>query len=82
MSDKDSSAPNAAEFVAKLTSAETKFFTVIFKYLPKNLDIDWNGFAEEMGFKGGNIAKVRIHALTSSFFLPSTFPFSALSSRQ
>ncbi|KAI0884757.1 uncharacterized protein GGS22DRAFT_188967 [Annulohypoxylon maeteangense] len=41
------------------SAAEQKFFTTLFKYLPKTLDMDWDDFAKEMGFKDVTIAKTR-----------------------
>ncbi|KAI1115908.1 hypothetical protein F5Y14DRAFT_460086 [Nemania sp. NC0429] len=49
----------AAEVDAKMTPGDVKFFAAMFKYLPKNIEIDWDEFAKEMGFKDGKIAKVR-----------------------
>ncbi|KAI1166346.1 hypothetical protein F5B18DRAFT_74912 [Nemania serpens] len=59
MSEKDIASAAAADGETKLTAGETKFFTVMFKYLPKTVEIDWDEFAKEMGFKNGSIAKVR-----------------------
>ncbi|TRX89516.1 hypothetical protein FHL15_009560 [Xylaria flabelliformis] len=59
MSDKEGSTANSADGELKLTPQESKFFAVIFKHLPKTLDIDWEQFAAEMGFKNGDVAKVR-----------------------
>ncbi|KAI1178471.1 hypothetical protein F4777DRAFT_97402 [Nemania sp. FL0916] len=47
----------------KLTPGDTKFFTTLFKYLPKSLEVDWEGFSKEMGFKDGLIAKVRFRQI-------------------
>lgn len=44
---------------SKMTAGDAKFFTAMFKYLPKSVEIDWDEFAKEMGFKDGKIAKVR-----------------------
>lgn len=67
MSEKDIASAAAADGETKLTAGETKFFTVMFKYLPKTVEIDWDEFAKEMGFKNGSIAKVRLHSLTYLF---------------
>lgn len=64
MSDKDIPVSPAGDGESKLTAGDIKFFTAMFKYLPKNIEMDWDEFAQEMGFKDGRIAKVRLHALT------------------
>ncbi|GAP90563.1 hypothetical protein SAMD00023353_5000510 [Rosellinia necatrix] len=47
-----------ADYIAP-SAGDTKFFATMFKYLPKNIDIDWDQFAQEMGFKNSEVAKVR-----------------------
>ena len=42
-----------------ISAADQKFFTTMFKYLPRGMDLDWEEFAKDMGFKDGGIAKVR-----------------------
>ncbi|KAI1190315.1 hypothetical protein F5B17DRAFT_427641 [Nemania serpens] len=59
MSDKDIPVSPAGDGESKLTAGDIKFFTAMFKYLPKNIEMDWDEFAQEMGFKDGRIAKVR-----------------------
>ncbi|KAI1753606.1 hypothetical protein F4782DRAFT_497002 [Xylaria castorea] len=59
MSEKEGSTANSAEGELNLTPQESKFFATIFKHLPKTLDIDWEQFAAEMGFKNADVAKVR-----------------------
>ncbi|KAI1365820.1 hypothetical protein F5Y08DRAFT_302765 [Xylaria arbuscula] len=44
----------------KVSAADIKFFTILFKYLPRQLDIKWEDFAKEMGLKNQNVAKVRL----------------------
>ncbi|TGJ85798.1 hypothetical protein E0Z10_g3018 [Xylaria hypoxylon] len=59
MSDKEVPNANGADGDVKFTVVENKFFVTMFKYLPKNLEIDWDRFAKEMGLKDGSIAKTR-----------------------
>ncbi|KAI1381474.1 hypothetical protein F4677DRAFT_440690 [Hypoxylon crocopeplum] len=47
---KDSNTPSVGD---------QKFFATIFKYLPKNIEMNWEDFAQEMGFKNSTIAKAR-----------------------
>lgn len=44
----------------KFTLQEKGFAETLFRYLPQGLDIDWEGFAKDMAFKNGTVAKVRI----------------------
>ncbi|KAI1210581.1 uncharacterized protein F4807DRAFT_459422 [Annulohypoxylon truncatum] len=44
---------------ANASSAEQKFFTTMFKYLPKGIDMDWEEFSKEMGYKDASVAKDR-----------------------
>ncbi|KAI5864204.1 hypothetical protein GGS23DRAFT_595841 [Durotheca rogersii] len=46
---------------------EQKFFATIFKYLPKNLDLNWDEFASEMGLKNASIAKTRFSQIRRKF---------------
>lgn len=39
---------------------DKKFFATTFKYLPNDLEMDWDQLAAEMGLKNGHIAKVCI----------------------
>ncbi|KAK5631057.1 hypothetical protein RRF57_006772 [Xylaria bambusicola] len=48
---------------SKFTAGEIKFFTVMFKYLPRHLELDWDAFAREMTLKDGNVAKVRVRQI-------------------
>jgi hypothetical protein len=66
MADKDTGAKSAsADGETKMTPADGKFFSTMFKYLPANVELDWEGFAQEMGLKNANVAKV---------CCPTTFP--------
>ncbi|OTA65222.1 hypothetical protein K449DRAFT_431815 [Hypoxylon sp. EC38] len=44
-----------------LNASDYKFFTTIIKYLPMPaaMELDWNAFAKDMGFKDATIAKMR-----------------------
>lgn len=58
MSVKNATIIPSADGDLKVTAADIKFFTVLFKYLPRQLDLNWEEFASEMGLKDGSIAKV------------------------
>ncbi|KAI3321940.1 hypothetical protein HD806DRAFT_537029 [Xylariaceae sp. AK1471] len=51
--------PTSANGETKMTAADGKFFSTMFKYLPANMDIDWEGLARELNLKNANVAKVR-----------------------
>ncbi|GAW18929.1 hypothetical protein ANO14919_084120 [Xylariales sp. No.14919] len=67
MSDKEASNASGAGDDPKFSSAEQKFFVTMFKYLPKNLDINWDQFAAEMGLKDGSIAKTRCRQIRTKY---------------
>ncbi|KAI1086160.1 hypothetical protein F5B19DRAFT_498617 [Rostrohypoxylon terebratum] len=50
-----------------ISAADQKFFTVIFKYLPTGMDLDWDRFAVDMGFKDASIAKVRFRQIRKKY---------------
>ncbi|KAI1461077.1 hypothetical protein F4805DRAFT_477472 [Annulohypoxylon moriforme] len=47
--------------------ADQKFFTTLFKYLPKAIDMDWEGFSQDMGFKNVQIAKTRFRQIRRKY---------------
>ncbi|KAI0533960.1 hypothetical protein GGR58DRAFT_84602 [Xylaria digitata] len=69
MSEKESSNANGADGESKVTAADVKFFTVMFKHLPQKLDIDWEEFAKEMGLKNPGVAKTRLGQIRSKLGL-------------
>ncbi|KAF2963263.1 hypothetical protein GQX73_g10312 [Xylaria multiplex] len=69
MSEKESSNANGADGESKVTAADVKFFTVMFKHLPQKLDIDWDEFAKEMGLKNPGVAKTRLGQIRSKLGL-------------
>ncbi|KAI1084487.1 hypothetical protein F5B20DRAFT_576623 [Whalleya microplaca] len=62
--------------VASMASMQdNKFFSTIFKYLPKtakDVNIDWQGFAVEMGLKDASIAKCRYAQIRKKFGMNET----------
>ncbi|KAI1821971.1 hypothetical protein F4861DRAFT_541399 [Xylaria intraflava] len=65
----DQSPSKQAEVEAKMTPADTKFLTTMFKYLPKNVQIPWDEFAKDMKLKNAVVAKIRSKL---GLFAPST----------
>lgn len=43
------------------TAQEAMFFFAIVKHTKNKADIDWDGVAQEQGFKNADVAKVCIH---------------------
>lgn len=43
------------------TAAEAMFFYIIVKHMKTKADVDWEGVAQEHGFKNAEVAKVRFH---------------------
>jgi hypothetical protein len=58
--------------VANMTAGDSKFATILFKYLPPMVDIDWAAFAQEAGFKSVQVAKVCFDSLNCFSFSPLT----------
>ncbi|KAI0008457.1 hypothetical protein F4779DRAFT_618558 [Xylariaceae sp. FL0662B] len=58
------------------TAQENKFFATMFKYLPnaKDLKIDWEEFAHEMGLKDEAIAKCRFSQIRRKLGVDKTAP--------
>lgn len=54
------------------TANEAMFFFAIVKHTKNKADIDWDGVAQEQGFKNAEVAKVRIHQRSANL-LYSTF---------
>ncbi|KAI1403817.1 hypothetical protein F4819DRAFT_484263 [Hypoxylon fuscum] len=51
---------------------DKKFFATTFKYLPNDLEMDWDQLAAEMGLKNGHIAKVRFRQIRRKLSIKST----------
>ena len=52
------------------TAGEAMFFFAIVKHTKNKADIDWNGVAEEAGFKNAEVAKVYLEVNQSSSHIP------------
>ncbi|KAL7624401.1 hypothetical protein AAE478_005965 [Parahypoxylon ruwenzoriense] len=64
----DNVAETPLKKAAPLPSAgDLKFFSTIFKFLPKSLDMNWDEFAKEMGLKDATIAKARFSQIRRKF---------------
>ncbi|KAI2473355.1 hypothetical protein F4781DRAFT_427372 [Annulohypoxylon bovei var. microspora] len=50
-----------------VTGADQKFFSTLFKYLPSRIDMDWDQFSKDMGFKDAHIAKARFSQIRRKF---------------
>ncbi|KAI0525447.1 hypothetical protein F5B22DRAFT_642466 [Xylaria bambusicola] len=48
---------------SKFTAVDIKFCTIMFKHLPRQLELDWDAFAKEMKLKNTNVAKVRVRQI-------------------
>ncbi|XDG02936.1 hypothetical protein ABKA04_002551 [Annulohypoxylon sp. FPYF3050] len=46
-----------------ISAADQKFFTMMFKYLPTGMDLDWAQFAKDMNFKDSGVAKARFRQI-------------------
>ncbi|KAI0106494.1 hypothetical protein GGR51DRAFT_559914 [Nemania sp. FL0031] len=44
---------------SKMSATDIKFCCFMMKYLPAYPDINWDGFANDMGFRSANVAKIR-----------------------
>ncbi|KAI1780534.1 hypothetical protein F4818DRAFT_435737 [Hypoxylon cercidicola] len=53
----------AAVEAPQLTTSESRFAATLFKYLPKDLELNWEAFAKDMKFKGAGVARVRFHQI-------------------
>ncbi|KAI8952228.1 hypothetical protein F4801DRAFT_234082 [Xylaria longipes] len=68
MSDKGASTTNGTDAEIKLTPVDSKFFAAFFKNM-KSVDIDWEKFTTEMGFKNIAVAKTRYGQIRSKLGL-------------
>ncbi|KAI0966717.1 hypothetical protein F4678DRAFT_483762 [Xylaria arbuscula] len=63
MSDKETTGSNSGDAELNLTPGEIKLFALVVKYMPKNVDLNWDELAKEMKLKDGGIAKVRMRQI-------------------
>ncbi|KAI1305680.1 hypothetical protein F5Y03DRAFT_394867 [Xylaria venustula] len=63
MADKETTGSNNGDAGLHLTPAESKFFAMVIKYMPKNVELNWEELAREMNLKDGGIAKVRMRQI-------------------
>ncbi|KAI1764316.1 hypothetical protein GGR53DRAFT_466442 [Hypoxylon sp. FL1150] len=54
--------------VPQQTAGDQKFSSVLFKYLPRSLEIEWDKFAQEMGFKDEAVARTRYGQIRRKMF--------------
>ncbi|KAI0831567.1 hypothetical protein F5Y06DRAFT_301603 [Hypoxylon sp. FL0890] len=55
--------------LVSVSESDQKFFATLMKYLPMSgsINMNWEAFAEEMGFKNVSIAKVRFNQIRRKF---------------